>query len=53
MQPALLVWGEKDLVFPMELAHRLNRFVDATFEILLINNENSNNIATTCKFPGI
>jgi pimeloyl-ACP methyl ester carboxylesterase len=37
VQPTLLVWGEQDLVFPMELAHRLNRFVDAIFEIIMIS----------------
>jgi pimeloyl-ACP methyl ester carboxylesterase len=27
MQPSLIIWGEKDQVFPMELAHRLQRYV--------------------------
>lgn len=36
MQPTLIIWGEQDRVFPMELAHRLNRFADATFETLLV-----------------
>lgn len=25
MQPTLIIWGEKDQVFPVELAHRLER----------------------------
>lgn len=29
IQPTLIVWGEQDRVFPMELAHRLNRFAYA------------------------
>jgi pimeloyl-ACP methyl ester carboxylesterase len=27
MQPSLIIWGVKDQVFPMELAHRLQRYV--------------------------
>jgi pimeloyl-ACP methyl ester carboxylesterase len=36
MQPTLIIWGEQDRVFPMELAHRLNRFADATSKTLLV-----------------
>jgi len=27
MQPTLIIWGEHDQVFPLELGHRLKRFI--------------------------
>ncbi|KAK3127740.1 hypothetical protein QOZ80_7AG0577810 [Eleusine coracana subsp. coracana] len=37
-QPTLLVWGEQDLVFPMELAHRLNRHLEGNSRLVVIKN---------------
>ncbi|KAI9117024.1 hypothetical protein K1719_012023 [Acacia pycnantha] len=37
-QPTYLIWGEKDLVFPMELAHRLKRHLGDKPQLLVIKN---------------
>ncbi|CAJ1938135.1 unnamed protein product [Sphenostylis stenocarpa] len=37
-QPTLIIWGEKDLVFPIELAHRLKRHLGENAELVVINN---------------
>ncbi|TVU37807.1 hypothetical protein EJB05_11143, partial [Eragrostis curvula] len=37
-QPTLLIWGEQDLVFPMELAHRLNRHLEGNSRLVVIKN---------------
>ncbi|KAL6225167.1 hypothetical protein ACLB2K_004018 [Fragaria x ananassa] len=36
--PTLIIWGEHDLVFPMELAHRLKRQIGETAELVTIKN---------------
>ncbi|KAK7358994.1 hypothetical protein VNO77_00937 [Canavalia gladiata] len=35
-QPTLLIWGEKDLVFPLELAHRLKRHLGENAQLVVI-----------------
>ncbi|KAG5029678.1 hypothetical protein AAZX31_05G165800 [Glycine max] len=37
-QPTLIIWGEKDLVFPMELAHRLQRHLGENAQLVVIKN---------------
>ncbi|KAI9097987.1 hypothetical protein K1719_025758 [Acacia pycnantha] len=37
-QPALLVWGERDQVFPLELAHRLKKHLGDNAELVVIKN---------------
>ncbi|KAK9904497.1 hypothetical protein M0R45_000720 [Rubus argutus] len=36
--PTLIIWGEHDLVFPMELAHRLKRQIGDSAELVTIKN---------------
>lgn len=35
-QPTLIIWGEEDQVFPMELGHRLRRHIGESAEIAII-----------------
>ncbi|PNT77301.1 hypothetical protein BRADI_1g60810v3 [Brachypodium distachyon] len=35
-QPTLIIWGEQDKVFPLELAHRLNRHLDGNSRLVVI-----------------
>ncbi|KAL5197218.1 hypothetical protein ABZP36_000730 [Zizania latifolia] len=37
-QPTLIVWGEHDRVFPMELAHRLKRHLGENPQLVVIRN---------------
>ncbi|KAJ1291945.1 hypothetical protein BS78_02G354900 [Paspalum vaginatum] len=37
-QPTLIIWGEQDRVFPMELAHRLNRHLEGNSRLVVIKN---------------
>lgn len=37
-QPTLIVWGEQDQVFPMELAHRLQRHLEENSRLVVIRN---------------
>ncbi|KHN29048.1 Monoacylglycerol lipase ABHD6 [Glycine soja] len=37
-QPTLIIWGEKDLVFPMELAYRLQRHLGENARLVVIKN---------------
>ncbi|XP_054789198.1 uncharacterized protein LOC129294750 [Prosopis cineraria] len=37
-QPALLVWGERDQIFPLELAHRLKKHLGDNAELVVIKN---------------
>ncbi|PON90938.1 Epoxide hydrolase-like [Trema orientale] len=37
-QPTLIIWGEHDRVFPMELAHRLKRHIGENSELVVIKN---------------
>lgn len=37
-QKTLIVWGEQDKVFPMELAHRLKRHLEGNSRLVVINN---------------
>ncbi|KAL6657571.1 hypothetical protein ACP70R_005351 [Stipagrostis hirtigluma subsp. patula] len=37
-QPTLIIWGEQDRVFPMELAHRLNRHLEGNSRMVVIKN---------------
>uniref|UniRef100_A0A0E0LNI4 AB hydrolase-1 domain-containing protein n=1 Tax=Oryza punctata TaxID=4537 RepID=A0A0E0LNI4_ORYPU len=37
-QPTLIVWGERDRVFPMELAHRLKRHLGEHSRLVVIRN---------------
>ncbi|KAF5480867.1 hypothetical protein F2P56_001576 [Juglans regia] len=37
-QPTLIIWGEKDLVFPLELAHRLKRLVGENAKLVILKN---------------
>ncbi|XP_054806891.1 uncharacterized protein LOC129309353 [Prosopis cineraria] len=37
-QPAYIIWGEKDLVFPIELAHRLKRHLGDNAQLFVIKN---------------
>ncbi|KAL5982208.1 hypothetical protein ACLOJK_016278 [Asimina triloba] len=36
MQPTLIIWGEEDRIFPLELAHRLNRLLEGNSELVVI-----------------
>lgn len=35
-QPTLIIWGENDQVFPLELAHRLKRHIGETAQLVII-----------------
>ncbi|KAG8641010.1 monoacylglycerol lipase ABHD6 [Manihot esculenta] len=37
-QPTLIIWGEYDQVFPLELAHRLKRHIGENAELVIIKN---------------
>lgn len=37
-QPALIIWGEKDQIFPLELGHRLKRHVGESSQLVIIKN---------------
>ncbi|XP_027366925.1 monoacylglycerol lipase ABHD6-like [Abrus precatorius] len=37
-QPTLLIWGEQDRVFPLELAHRLKRHLGEKAQLVVIKN---------------
>ncbi|KAF8019771.1 hypothetical protein BT93_G0457 [Corymbia citriodora subsp. variegata] len=37
-QPTLLVWGELDQIFPLELGHRLKRHIGDSAELVVIKN---------------
>ncbi|EXB29471.1 Uncharacterized protein L484_022143 [Morus notabilis] len=37
-QPTLILWGEHDLIFPIELAHRLKRHVGENAQLVIIKN---------------
>ncbi|KAJ9159118.1 hypothetical protein P3X46_024644 [Hevea brasiliensis] len=37
-QPTLIVWGEQDQIFPLELGHRLQRHVGESAELVVIKN---------------
>lgn len=37
-QPTLLIWGEHDKVFPVELAHRLKRHLGENAELVILKN---------------
>ncbi|KAL5219295.1 hypothetical protein ABZP36_019979 [Zizania latifolia] len=37
-QPTLIIWGEQDQVFPMELAHRLERHLGENSRLVVIKN---------------
>ncbi|KAI4337690.1 hypothetical protein L6164_016074 [Bauhinia variegata] len=37
-QPALIIWGEHDRVFPLELAHRLKRHLGDNAQLVVIKN---------------
>uniref|UniRef100_A0A2N9IXD6 AB hydrolase-1 domain-containing protein n=1 Tax=Fagus sylvatica TaxID=28930 RepID=A0A2N9IXD6_FAGSY len=37
-QPTLIIWGEQDQVFPLELAHRLKRHVGENAELVILKN---------------
>ncbi|KAB1200420.1 Monoacylglycerol lipase abhd6-A [Morella rubra] len=37
-QPTLIIWGEQDQVFPLELAHRLKRHVGENAQLEIIKN---------------
>ncbi|XP_057421728.1 uncharacterized protein LOC130715628 [Lotus japonicus] len=37
-QPTLIVWGEQDQVFPLELAHRLKRHLGEKAQLVVIKN---------------
>ncbi|OEL22911.1 hypothetical protein BAE44_0016071 [Dichanthelium oligosanthes] len=38
IKPTLIIWGEQDQVFPMELAHRLNRHLEGNSRLVVIKN---------------
>ncbi|KAJ9170366.1 hypothetical protein P3X46_018478 [Hevea brasiliensis] len=38
IQPTLIIWGEYDQVFPVELAHRLKRHIGENAELVIIKN---------------
>ncbi|KAI6678562.1 hypothetical protein NL676_039358 [Syzygium grande] len=38
VQPTLLVWGEQDQIFPLELGHRLQRHIGENAELVEIRN---------------
>lgn len=35
-QPTLIIWGEQDQVFPLELGHRLNRHLEENSQLVVI-----------------
>ncbi|KAK7318626.1 hypothetical protein RJT34_03329 [Clitoria ternatea] len=37
-QPTLIIWGDRDVVFPMELAHRLKRHLGENAQLVVIKN---------------
>ncbi|XP_062189715.1 uncharacterized protein LOC133892781 [Phragmites australis] len=37
-QPTLIIWGEQDRVFPMELAHRLNWHLEGNSRLVVMKN---------------
>ncbi|XP_011045672.1 PREDICTED: monoacylglycerol lipase abhd6-A [Populus euphratica] len=37
-QPTLIIWGEKDQIFPVELGHRLKRHVGESSQLVIIKN---------------
>ncbi|KDP29699.1 hypothetical protein JCGZ_18634 [Jatropha curcas] len=37
-QPTLIIWGEYDQIFPLELAHRLKRHIGENSELVIIKN---------------
>lgn len=37
-QPTLIIWGEHDLIFPLELGHRLKRHLGDNAELVIIKN---------------
>ncbi|KAF8377315.1 hypothetical protein HHK36_030690 [Tetracentron sinense] len=37
-QPTLLIWGEHDQIFPLELGHRLKRHMGENAQLVIINN---------------
>ncbi|XP_068643876.1 uncharacterized protein [Aristolochia californica] len=37
-QPTLIIWGEKDQIFPVELAYRLHRHLEGNSELVIIKN---------------
>jgi len=37
-QPTLIIWGEQDHVFPMELAHRLERHLGDNSRLVVVKN---------------
>uniref|UniRef100_A0ACD5XLZ5 Uncharacterized protein n=1 Tax=Avena sativa TaxID=4498 RepID=A0ACD5XLZ5_AVESA len=37
-QPTLIIWGEKDQVFPLELAHRLQRHLGENSRLVVVKN---------------
>ncbi|KAI4317281.1 hypothetical protein L6164_025164 [Bauhinia variegata] len=37
-QPTLIIWGEQDQVFPIELAHRLKRHIGEKAQLVVIKN---------------
>ncbi|XP_029119334.2 uncharacterized protein [Elaeis guineensis] len=37
-QPTLIIWGEQDRIFPLELAHRLERHLGENSQLIVIKN---------------
>ncbi|XP_058773182.1 uncharacterized protein LOC131647286 isoform X2 [Vicia villosa] len=37
-QPTLIIWGEQDQVFPLELAHRLKRHLGENAQLVVVKN---------------
>lgn len=37
-QPTLIIWGDQDQIFPVELGHRLKRHLGENAELVVINN---------------
>ncbi|XP_051127451.1 uncharacterized protein LOC127248923 [Andrographis paniculata] len=37
-QPTLIIWGEHDRIFPLELGHRLKRYLEHNAEIVVLKN---------------
>lgn len=38
MQPTLIIWGEQDKIFPLELGHRLHRYLQENSQLVVIKN---------------
>ncbi|KAG1330771.1 putative Monoacylglycerol lipase abhd6-B [Cocos nucifera] len=38
MQPTLIIWGEQDKIFPLELGHRLQRHLQENSQLVVIKN---------------